>query len=445
MSEKPQPPSATQNDTVIRVSHVSKQYRLGSIGGRTLQADLQSWWARVRGKSDPNLRIGQDTRLVGKRFWALHDVSLEVARGERVGIIGANGAGKSTLLKLLSRITAPSEGEIDLWGRVSSMLEVGTGFHREMTGRENIYLNGAILGMTRAEIDERMEAIVDFSEVREFIDTPVKRYSSGMFVKLAFAVAAHLPSEIMIMDEVLAVGDMAFQRKCLERMRRAADEEGRTVLYVSHNMETIRRLCDRCVVMSEGRIIFGGDVEEGIGAYMDHALSENEVDINLGTRPHSHHAGEMGVRMERLELVGKVLPVYIPGETLRLRLWLRADAAAAGLSVRLTLRTQSDVGLGTSWSEPFDVAGEGLHEVQLLMATSCLRSGVLYASVGVYATDELGRQLALDHVTRAFRLEFEGVPTWDVNAHGYVELPNMACGIGEVPSLLTDDSRKDDA
>ena len=417
----------TESGAVIRVSHVSKRYQLGAIGGRTLQGDIQSWWARVRGQEDPNLRIGQDARLVGKQFWALRDVSLEVRRGERVGIIGENGAGKSTLLKLLCRITAPTEGEIDLWGRVSSMLEVGTGFHREMTGRENIYLNGAILGMTRAEIDERMEDIIDFSEVRDFIDTPVKRYSSGMFVKLAFAVAAHLPSEIMIMDEVLAVGDMAFQRKCLDRMRRAADVEGRTVLYVSHNMETIRRLCERVVVMSEGRVIFDGDVAEGIGVYMDHALSEGATDINLETSPRSSLAGEIGVRMERALLEDKVLPVYEPGEPLRLRLWVRADGAYAGLRARLTLRTQSDVGLGTSWSEPFDVPGEGLHELELSMDTAALRSGVFYASMGVYRTDELGRQLTLDHVTRAFRFEVEGVPTWNVNAHGYVELPALAC------------------
>ena len=420
-----------ENALVIRVSHVSKRYQLGAIGGRTLQGDIQSWWARVRGEEDPNLRIGQDTRLVGKQFWALRDVSLEVRRGERVGIIGENGAGKSTLLKLLSRITAPTEGEIDLWGRVSSMLEVGTGFHREMTGRENIYLNGAILGMTRAEIDERMEAIIDFSEVRDFIDTPVKRYSSGMFVKLAFAVAAHLPSEIMIMDEVLAVGDMAFQRKCLERMRRAADEEGRTVLYVSHNMETIRRLCDRVVVMSEGRIIFDGDVAEGIGVYMEHALAEGGIDINLETSPRSGHVGELGVRMERLLLEDRALPVYEPGEPLRMRLWVRSDEAYAGLRARLTLRTQSDAGLGTSWSEPFDLPGEGLHAFELSMDTMALRSGVLYASIGVYRIDELGRQLALDHVSRAFRIEIEGVPTWNVNAHGYVALPAMTCGLEE--------------
>ena len=185
-----------------------------------------------------------------------------------MGIIGSNGAGKSTLLKLLTHVTAPTEGDIDLYGRVASMLEVGTGFHPEMTGRENVYLNGAILGMTRAEIDAKMDEIIEFSEVRDFIDTPVKRYSSGMFVKLAFSVAAHLDSEIMIMDEVLAVGDMKFQKKCLTKMRQAAQRDGKTVLYVSHNMATIRDLCDRCIVLDKGKVVFDGEVDEGISIYL---------------------------------------------------------------------------------------------------------------------------------------------------------------------------------
>ena len=239
-------------EIAIKISGVKKRYRLGQIGGGTLQADLQSWWARVRGKEDPNTKIGEEQRSNGTTFMALNGIDFTIYRGEALGIIGRNGAGKSTLLKLLSRVTAPTEGEIDIYGRIASMLEVGTGFNMEMTGRENVYLNGAILGMSKAEIDAKMEQIIEFSEVREFIDTPVKRYSSGMFVKLAFSVAAHLDSEIMIMDEVLAVGDMTFQKKCLEKMRDAAKREGRTVLYVSHNMNTIRQLCDRCVVLEKG-------------------------------------------------------------------------------------------------------------------------------------------------------------------------------------------------
>ena len=228
-------------ELMIRLRGVKKKYRLGRIGGGTLKADMESRWAALRGKEDPNTIIGEK-RKVGDTFMALNGIDLDVYEGEALGIIGRNGAGKSTLLKLLSRVTAPTDGVIEMWGRVTSMLEVGTGFHGEMTGRENIYMNGSILGMTKAEIDAKIEDIIEFSEVRDFIDTPVKRYSSGMFVKLAFSVAAHLDSEIMIMDEVLAVGDVAFQKKCLSKMREAAGTQGRTVLYVSHNMNTIRQL-----------------------------------------------------------------------------------------------------------------------------------------------------------------------------------------------------------
>lgn len=260
-------------EIAIQLSGVRKMYKLGQIGGGTLQGDLQSWWARIRGREDPNTKIGSTQRLVGQTFMALNGIDLIVYKGEALGIIGGNGAGKSTMLKLLSRVTAPSAGEIDIYGRIASMLEVGTGFNGEMTGRENIYMNGAILGMTKAEIDAKMGNIVEFSEVGDFIDTPVKRYSSGMYVKLAFSVAAHLDSEIMIMDEVLAVGDMAFQKKCLDKMRDAANKQGRTVLYVSHNMNTIRQLCDRCIVLDKGKIVFDGDVEEAPTVFMQENVS----------------------------------------------------------------------------------------------------------------------------------------------------------------------------
>lgn len=257
------------NNSVIKIEHVSKEYRLGAIGGGTLRGDLQSWIARICGKEDPNSIIGTATSCnqIGDRFLALDDVSFQVNKGEALGIIGHNGAGKSTLLKLLCRVTAPTRGKLSYNGRIASMLEVGTGFHQELTGRENVFMNGAILGMTKAEISQKFDEIVNFAEIGQFIDTPVKRYSSGMYVKLAFAVAAHLDSDIMIMDEVLAVGDVNFQKKCLKRMRTAASEEGKTVLYVSHNMNTIRELCDRCIVLNHGRVIYNGDVEKAIGAY----------------------------------------------------------------------------------------------------------------------------------------------------------------------------------
>jgi lipopolysaccharide transport system ATP-binding protein len=254
-------------DEILTLEHVSKEYRLGTVNYGTLRKDLQSFWAKIRKKEDPNRKIGEGRYGENGVFLALSDVSLSVKRGETLGIIGRNGAGKSTLLKLLSRITAPTAGEIRFYGRMASMLEVGTGFHPELTGRENIYLNGAILGMKRGEIDQKVEKIIDFSECREFIDTPVKRYSSGMLVKLAFSVAAHLDGEILLMDEVLSVGDLRFREKSKEKMKSAAKEEGRTVLCVSHNMDTIRDLCGRCIVLEEGKKVFDGNTEEAIGVY----------------------------------------------------------------------------------------------------------------------------------------------------------------------------------
>ena len=278
-------------ETVIKIEGLSKQYRYGVIGHGTLYKDLQSWWARFRGKEDPNVRITSDVGpgLDGERFWALDDINLEVHEGERIGIIGRNGAGKSTLLKILSRVTTPTGGLVKLKGRVASLLEVGTGFHPEQTGRENIFLNGAILGMTKAEIRSKFDEIVDFSGLEKFIDTPVKRYSSGMYVRLAFAVAAHLDSEIMLVDEVLAVGDVQFQSKCLGKMEDVA-RGGRTILFVSHNMAAIRNLCDRALLLNEGQLVLDAVAEHTIAHYLDQNLIEGAV----------ASAGQIEARMEGL-------------------------------------------------------------------------------------------------------------------------------------------------
>lgn len=253
----------------ISVESLSKQYRLGVIGNHTLYEDLNRWWARVRGLTDPLEKIGEvdhGNRTNGL-LWALRDVSFTVNQGEVLGVIGRNGAGKSTLLKILSKVTGPTSGQVKIRGRIASLLEVGTGFHPELTGRENIYLNGAILGMTRNEITQKFDEIVSFSEVEKFIDTPVKRYSSGMYVRLAFAVAAHLDPEIMVVDEVLAVGDAAFQRKCLGKMSENASQ-GRTVLFVSHNMAAINRLCSRAILIDKGRLIADGSATETTAKYL---------------------------------------------------------------------------------------------------------------------------------------------------------------------------------
>ncbi|HRP67949.1 MAG TPA: ABC transporter ATP-binding protein [Turneriella sp.] len=254
--------------TVIKVENLSKSYRLGSISTGSLHKDLQSFWARTRGKEDPNRRIGESSqhRANDDFFWALKDVSFEVQQGEVLGILGRNGAGKSTLLKILSRITAPTKGSVKIRGRIASLLEVGTGFHPELTGRENVYLNGAILGMTRREIGRKFDEIVDFAEIEQFIDTPVKRYSSGMYVRLAFAVAAHLEPEILIVDEVLAVGDVQFQKKCLGKMGELR-REGRTVLFASHQMATLTNLCQRGILLENGRVSSDSEITSVIQTY----------------------------------------------------------------------------------------------------------------------------------------------------------------------------------
>jgi lipopolysaccharide transport system ATP-binding protein len=260
------------SNIVISVENLSKTYHLGQIGTGTFANDLNLWWAKMRGKPNPLLRIGEKDHgnrdgLDGEELWALRDVSFTVRQGEVLGIIGRNGAGKSTLLKILSRVTAPTSGKIKVKGRIASLLEVGTGFHPELTGRENIYLNGAILGMTKQEVTSKFDEIVNFSEVEKFIDTPVKRYSSGMYVRLAFAVAAHLEPEILVVDEVLAVGDVEFQKKCLGKMGDVA-KEGKTVLLVSHNMISIKSLCQRSALLEKGKITCIGDASEVIDIYI---------------------------------------------------------------------------------------------------------------------------------------------------------------------------------
>ena len=264
----------------IKVENLSKAYQLGNIGTGTISRDIERWWARIRGKEDPFLRIGEandrTTKSESNIVWSLKDINFEIEQGDAVGIIGRNGAGKSTLLKILSRVTAPTTGKIIGKGRIASLLEVGTGFHPELTGRENIYLNGAILGMRKREIDRKFDEIVEFSGVERYIDTPVKRYSSGMYVRLAFAVAAHLESEILIVDEVLAVGDAEFQKKCLGKMGEVSKGEGRTVLFVSHNMGMVSQLCRNAILLNKGTIDYIGPVSSVINKYLKIQSTTNE-------------------------------------------------------------------------------------------------------------------------------------------------------------------------
>ena len=413
-------------EIMIDIQNVKKEYRLGAIGGGTLKGDLQSWWARKRGKADPNALIGQEVRLVGQRFMALNGVSLKVRKGEALGIIGGNGAGKSTLLKILSRVTAPTEGKITLDGRIASMLEVGTGFHCELTGRENVYMNGAILGMTKAEIDAKMEDIIEFSEVRDFIDTPVKRYSSGMYVKLAFSVAAHLDSEIMIMDEVLAVGDMAFQKKCLDKMKSAVKEAGKTVLYVSHNMNTIRQLCDRCVVLDKGRVIFDGDVEKAISLYMSTSIQALDVDIDLSNNRMAHLPKEVKGKITHLTLLEKKTAIYRYNEPLNMRLTIKAYEKLENMSLRVELRSSSGVSVGLAKISNF--AGMKQAEERhfdLKIDYTGLVKGEYTVCLVLYDVNEYGSYIDLDAIYPAFVFEVDDAENkiglnWDHNNWGYV-------------------------
>lgn len=392
-------------EIAIKLSGVKKMYKLGQIGGGTLTADIQSWWARKRGKEDPNTKIGTDQRLIGKTFMALNGIDLTIYKGEALGIIGGNGAGKSTMLKLLSRVTAPTEGEIDIYGRITSMLEVGTGFNGEMTGRENVYLNGAILGMTKAEIDAKMEEIIEFSEVREFIDTPVKRYSSGMYVKLAFSVAAHLDSEIMIMDEVLAVGDMAFQKKCLDKMRDAAKKEGRTVLYVSHNMNTIRQLCDRCVVLDKGKVVFEGDVEESINLYLNRFDTEEDPIVDLSKRERPQNSTNKAF-MSRIEFEEKSECVFVRGDLMRIKLDWTPNANLNDVRFRMIIRFRDDTPVGLVQSEKLGSFLKGDSQTTVLgFDTSLLAEGKYFFSIALFQSDDVGNSVILDHVTRACSIE----------------------------------------
>jgi len=269
-------------EPVIKVENLSKAYQIGQIGTGTISRDIERFFTtKILGKDDPFLKIGEanDRSIKGQSdiVWSLKDINFQVNQGDAVGIIGKNGAGKSTLLKLLSRVTSPTTGEIKVKGRIASLLEVGTGFHPELSGRENIYLNGAILGMRKKEITRKLDEIIDFSGVERYVDTPVKRYSSGMYVRLAFAVAAHLESEILIVDEVLAVGDAEFQKKCLGKMGDISKGEGRTVLFVSHNMAAVQNLCSRLIIVNNGSLNYDGNVEEGIKRY----LNSNEINSSL--------------------------------------------------------------------------------------------------------------------------------------------------------------------
>ncbi|MFI3164486.1 MAG: polysaccharide ABC transporter ATP-binding protein [Bacillota bacterium] len=419
------------SETIIRFNNVQKEYRLGAIGGSTLREELQSWWAGVRKKDDPNVKIGQTSKRGSReKFMALKGIRFDVKKGERIGIIGGNGAGKSTLLKLLSRVTAPTDGEILMNGRVSSMLEVGTGFNGELTGRENIYMNGAILGMTKDEIAAKIDDIIEFSECAKFIDTPVKRYSSGMYVKLAFAVAAHLDSEILVMDEVLAVGDIKFQEKCLGKMSNLSQEDGRTILYVSHNMATIRQLCTRCVVLKQGELIFDGDVESAIEVYAEQSMGK-EVFYDYTERKRDQRISR-NFEYTSLELVGKERNTFDINEDININIKGKFNANCEDIYARLQVYTTSNIPVGTTISSGTFSGKEGDEvSINLSFKHEGLQAGKYKVKLIAFSKSSFGNQGVSDRIVEAFTFDItdeQGEIVWLNNAWGNIRFEDSYLG-----------------
>lgn len=410
----------------LKAEHVYKEYRLGAIGGGTLRGDLQSWWARINHKEDPNLGIDADAAANGaQRFLALEDISFSVEKGEALGIIGHNGAGKSTLLKLISRVTAPTMGEIAYNGRIASMLEVGTGFHPELTGRENVYMNGAILGMTKAEIAKKFDEIVEFAEMGKFIDTPVKRYSSGMYVKLAFAVAAHLDSEIMIMDEVLAVGDAKFQQKCLGRMGDAAHGEGRTVLYVSHNMSTVRQLCTRCLVLDHGHLAFDGPVEEAIAIYLGLAERFRAVRDFENVKRKGYYGGIAEIK--RVEFLDTTDGVVENG--FKFKTTFKCMKDCENICARAEIRASENYTVGTAPSRIIleRIKQGHTYSFTVSMGIPDLMPGRFGVTLLLYTENEFGNTTTLDRVENAvtFEVSERKIIRWVTRDRGYIKFPDL--------------------
>lgn len=402
------------DELMLRVENVKKAYRLGQYGSDTFRKEMAQKFRRMTGRvaeTEPE-----------QLFYALGGVSFEARRGEALGIIGSNGAGKSTLLKIISRITAPTEGEISIRGRVSSLLEIGTGFHPELTGRENIFLNGAIMGLTQAQIRSRMKDILEFSENEKFIDTPAKRYSSGMMVKLGFAVAANLNPNILICDEVLAVGDVAFQQKCLAKMSEVV-QDGNVVLYVSHNMRTVSQLCNRVICLDHGKVTYDGEPQAGIERYVG-------ADGGSGGRQDFSHVvriAGMGERA-RVEWAESLQPAeyeYDPDGTMFLCVGLWTDGSSRDIRVRATW-TAGDYAIGTSESEPMDLP-MGRHEALLKLPLEMLSGGEYVLQLEISGRSRSNVQV-LDHVARALHVKLRDDRSlnlgsvWEANYWGNIRV-----------------------
>jgi len=398
-------------DNVIEVNKLYKEYQLGIIGRGTLYRDLQSLYAKIMNKPDPNSIIGmEDYEKSKKNILALNDINLTIKNGEKIGLIGHNGAGKSTFLKILSRITAPSKGEVKILGRTASLLEVGTGFHPELTGRENIYLNGSINGLKINEIDKKIDKIIEFSQIEKFIDTPVKRYSTGMFVKLGFSVAAFLDPDILIVDEVLAVGDAAFRERAINKMSEISKSKNSTLVFVSHNMQSIRELCDRVLIFKNGLITFDGPTDKAVNEYITSSLSDIESKNKLST---NYRKGGENFKFTSIEFKdehGTNITEIISGKKLIIKLKYESKIFIDKLSFLIDIRIKDLSGyevsslssqeMGTVFSE-FQNTGE----IKIIINKLLLRGGTYI--LDIYSSLRHGKRLVLDNLLNAVKIKIE--------------------------------------
>ena len=398
---------------ILKAENISKQYRLGTVGTGTLSHDLNRWWHNVRGKEDPYLKVGEtndrSTKGESEYVWALQDINFEVEAGEVLGIIGKNGAGKSTLLKILSKVTAPTTGTIKSRGRIASLLEVGTGFNPELTGRENIYLNGAILGMTKKEITAKLDEIIEFSGCQRYVDTPTKRYSSGMTVRLAFAVAAFLEPEILVVDEVLAVGDVEFQKKAIGKMQDISREGGRTVLFVSHNMAAVKSLCTRGIVLENGKVVFESDADSAVNYY----FKSNTQTKGISLLDRTDRKGSGIIKVIGINLLNKkneCINQVISGDWLKVRINLNKclhHIDYSRLFVGIAIRDQEETRIVSFFSDEMGTdfnAFEDKDFIDLIVPNFNLRAGLydvtVHISNGTTRVDDF-----IDYIEKAFDID----------------------------------------
>ena len=424
--------------TLIKVEGLSKQYRLGVVGTGTMRDDLIKWWSAIRGKENPLLKLGESNDRtqtgISNYVWSLKDINFEVNQGDVLGIIGRNGAGKSTLLKILSRITAPTTGSVKIKGRVASLLEVGTGFHPELTGRENIYLNGAILGMKKAEIARKMDEIIAFSSVERYVDTPVKRYSSGMYVRLAFAVAAHLDPEILILDEVLAVGDTEFQNKCLGKIKDISTQ-GRTVLFVSHNMGSIQNLCNRGLLLNNGEVVFDGKANDAVMEYVARAINFNSASF-IEILPEHHSSGTLTeIQVISVELLeGFQFNQYATNDEMNVELTLFANQSIDNFRIAFGIYTIQEEGVAAHFTEPkFSVKKGETKKIKLKINNHQLAKGQYYFNFAIgKGNEETGvREFDIVMKTLFFEIAYtdkdhaKGIMMWDQQGWGKINFQNV--------------------